>query len=101
MPDCPSCRYANPPGSLSCERCGDPLPRPASDAPRPAAEFEAELLALLRQGKKIPAIKQYREHTGVGLKEAKDAVEALAARHNIAAGGCAGRVGVLLIAAVG
>ncbi len=30
---------------------------------------------LLRQGKKIEAIKIYREQTGVGLKEAKDAVD--------------------------
>lgn len=32
---------------------------------------------LLRAGRKIEAIKAYRELTGVGLKEAKDAVEAL------------------------
>ncbi|MFJ7155165.1 ribosomal protein L7/L12 [Streptomyces sp. NPDC101118] len=33
--------------------------------------------ALLRDGKKIEAIKVYRELTGEGLKEAKDAVEKL------------------------
>jgi ribosomal protein L7/L12 len=32
---------------------------------------------LLRAGRKIEAIKRYRELTGSGLKEAKDAVEAL------------------------
>ncbi|MFO0594496.1 MAG: ribosomal protein L7/L12 [Myxococcaceae bacterium] len=32
---------------------------------------------LLRAGRKIEAIKRYRELTGVGLREAKDAVEAL------------------------
>lgn len=32
---------------------------------------------LLRSGQKIEAIKRYRELTGVGLKEAKDAVEAM------------------------
>ena len=32
----------------------------------------------LEQGKKIQAIKVYRELTGVGLKEAKDAVERMA-----------------------
>jgi ribosomal protein L7/L12 len=32
----------------------------------------------LRRGKKIQAIKIYREATGVGLKQAKDAVEAMA-----------------------
>jgi ribosomal protein L7/L12 len=36
-----------------------------------------EVLALARDGKKIQAIKVYREVTGVGLKEAKDAVERL------------------------
>ena len=41
-------------------------------------DAEGELLALLRQGQKIQAIKLYRERTGVGLKEAKDVVEALA-----------------------
>jgi ribosomal protein L7/L12 len=38
----------------------------------------AEALAIgeaLRAGNKIEAIKLYREHTGLGLKEAKDAVE--------------------------
>ena len=35
------------------------------------------ILDLLRAGKKIEAIKRYQQSTGVGLKEAKDAVEAL------------------------
>jgi hypothetical protein len=34
---------------------------------------------LLRQGQKIEAIKLYRQQTGLGLKEAKDAVEAIEA----------------------
>ena len=38
---------------------------------------ESELRDLLQQGKKIEAIQRYRELTGAGLKEAKDAVEAL------------------------
>ncbi|MEU8875044.1 ribosomal protein L7/L12 [Streptomyces javensis] len=33
------------------------------------------VVALVRQGKKIEAIKVYRELTDAGLKEAKDAVE--------------------------
>ena len=36
-----------------------------------------EVLALVREGRKIQAIKLYRERTGVGLREAKGAVEAL------------------------
>lgn len=35
----------------------------------------SEIDALLRTGKTISAIKMYREQTGVGLKDAKDAVE--------------------------
>ncbi|MFJ8537128.1 ribosomal protein L7/L12 [Streptomyces sp. NPDC093591] len=37
-----------------------------------------EVLVLLRNGKKIEAIKVYREITGAGLKEAKDAVDRMA-----------------------
>jgi len=52
----------------------------------------------MRDQKKIWAIKLYREQTGVGLKQAKDAVEALAANHGIRTQtGCAGMV-LLLVA---
>ncbi len=39
----------------------------------------APIAAALYQGQKIEAIKRYRELRGVGLKEAKDAVEVLEA----------------------
>jgi len=53
---------------------------------------DKQLLKLLAAGQKIAAIKLYRQHTSVGLKEAKDAVEALAAKHGIATpkSGCLG-----------
>jgi len=56
--------------------------------------LEGQVLALMQVQKKIWAIKLYREQTGVGLKEAKDAVEALAAKHGISpkGAGCAGMV---------
>lgn len=41
-----------------------------------AAELEA-VAALVRQGKKIEAIKLHRQITGSDLKEAKEAVEAM------------------------
>ena len=44
--------------------------------PVPAVAYEAQLTALIQGGKKIQAIKLYREATGAGLKDAKDAVEA-------------------------
>ena len=56
--------------------------RPASaSAFEPAsvgAEGDPRLLAEIDGGNLIGAIKVYRELTGVGLKEAKDAVEAIA-----------------------
>ncbi|MFJ8005700.1 ribosomal protein L7/L12 [Streptomyces fagopyri] len=39
-----------------------------------------QVAALARDGRKIQAIKAYREFTGVGLKEAKDAVERMESR---------------------
>ena len=67
-----------------------------SDAERPFVE-------LLARGQKIGAIKLYREQRGVGLKEAKDAVEALAARHGlnvVQRGGCAGALVVMIAGAL-
>ncbi len=40
-------------------------------------DFEDELRSLLAAGQKIAAIKRYREQTGAGLADAKNAVEAL------------------------
>ena len=40
-------------------------------------DLQQEILALLRHGRKIDAIKAYRVATSIGLKEAKDAVEAI------------------------
>jgi ribosomal protein L7/L12 len=48
----------------------DPLPRPDL----------SEVQRHLDAGRKIPAIKAYREVTGAGLKEAKDEVEAMERR---------------------
>ena len=48
-----------------------------------ASSQDAELLALVNDGKKIHAIKRYRELTGVGLKEAHDAVDELERRYSL------------------
>lgn len=50
-----------------------PAPTPSLDA----GNWQLEARSLVQQGKKIDAIKLCRERTGLGLKEAKDAVEAL------------------------
>lgn len=41
------------------------------------SQAELEIAELVSTGRKIEAIKRYRELTGMGLKEAKEAVEAL------------------------
>ena len=43
------------------------------------ADYTDEIAELIRQGRKIEAIKLLRESTGIGLKEAKDYVEQLMA----------------------
>jgi hypothetical protein len=61
-----------------------PLPggfaaQPGGFAAQPAAAaVPPELVAALQRGRMIEAIKIYREQTGVGLKEAKAAVEEMA-----------------------
>ncbi|HEV2969527.1 MAG TPA: ribosomal protein L7/L12 [Pirellulales bacterium] len=75
----------------------------ARGAPRPAdasgeSDFEQEIVSLLEQGRKIAAIKVYRERTGAGLKEAKEAVEAVAANRGIVAPSRSGCLGLLLFA---
>jgi ribosomal protein L7/L12 len=53
---------------------GEPL-----EATPPAGDVTEEVRALVRAGRMIEAIKLYRERTGAGLKEAKDAVDGIAA----------------------
>jgi ribosomal protein L7/L12 len=42
----------------------------------PTGQLSASVVEALQQGNKIEAIKRLREQTGLGLKEAKDAVDA-------------------------
>ena len=64
-------------------------PRPARSPYRPPmrppldGDIESQVVLLLRQRNKIEAIKFYRECTGVGLREAKDTVEAIAVRRQL------------------
>ena len=74
MTRCTFCDRRNPSGATRCVECGAELlgsSEPESDS------IDERLIALVRNGQKIEAIKLYREKTGVGLREAKDAVEAL------------------------
>ncbi len=57
----------------------DTLPQGRESTPEHtiSAALEDEVRVLLAQGQKIAAIKLYREQTGLGLKQAKEAVERL------------------------
>lgn len=69
------------------------------DAAAPAMELEAEIIPLLKEGRKIEAIKLHRERTGAGLKESKEAVERLAEREGIhlPRSGCLSLLALLLL----
>lgn len=49
--------------------------------------YDNELERLVREKQLIPAIKLYRQKRGVGLKEAKDAVEAMGQKMGVFANG--------------
>ncbi|MBL9123778.1 MAG: zinc-ribbon domain-containing protein [Planctomycetaceae bacterium] len=76
---CPSCDHENPPTATLCSRCGAALPAAPDRAPpgaaAPADPLAERLAPLIAAGRTIEAIKHYREATGVGLAEAKSAVE--------------------------
>jgi hypothetical protein len=117
MAKCPACHQDNLPGTPFCSKCGEQLePRgggaPADGKPDVSAaqpgggaeptRLEGEILALMRGGHKIEAIKLHRARTGSDLKGAKDVVEALAAQHGISpkGAGCAGAL-LLMLAGLG
>ena len=54
------------------------LSMPVPSFNRATVDWMEQVKAQLRKGNKIEAIKIYREMTGLGLKEAKDAVDAMA-----------------------
>lgn len=65
-------------------------------------ELEEDVCELLRAGKKIEAVKRFREATGTGLKEAKEAVEAVGRKHQIETpSGCLILIGMAAFTAAG
>ena len=57
----------------------EPLPQEQSAQTGPGLVDPEKLQSLIREGRKIEAIKYFRQQRGVGLKEAKDAVDWLEA----------------------
>jgi len=56
---------------------GQPLDRAPTPAPSLAPQLQGEVRTMLARNAKIEAIKHVRAATGLGLKDAKDAVEAI------------------------
>jgi ribosomal protein L7/L12 len=56
------------------------IPAPATPTPMDSAALDDQIRDLLAKGQKIEAIKMYRLATNLGLKEAKDYVEAIQAQ---------------------
>lgn len=61
------------------------VPDVASPAEPERPPYEEEVLTWLREGKKVQAVQVVRVYTGLGLRECKEYVEALAVREGIAA----------------
>jgi hypothetical protein len=59
--------------------------------------FHQTLVSLLKQGRKIDAIKVFREVTGSGLKDAKDVIESIAAKHGLSGSQRSGCLGVIAL----
>jgi Ribosomal protein L7/L12 C-terminal domain len=66
---CPKCNGEILTGVRICPHCGHDL------AMLVDRSVQDQIRSLLLEGKKIEAIRIYREATGLGLKESKDAVE--------------------------
>jgi ribosomal protein L7/L12 len=109
MPKCPFCDHENPAGVDRCQSCGTWLEQKAgaiSSEPEHKSEpvpepdsLEAQLLGLMQGGKKIEAVKLYRQKKGCDLLHAKEAVEALAEKYGISprGSGCAAVLAMMLL----
>ena len=72
MPKCRNCNHEVHSSIGQCPHCGAAMDKPNAD-------LEQQVRLLLDQGQKIQAVKLYKDQTGVGLAEAKAAVEAFEA----------------------
>ncbi|WP_420631643.1 hypothetical protein [Candidatus Leptofilum sp.] len=96
--ECPNCQAsldydaASPTLTVRCPYCGstvivpDNLRNPRQQ-PQQSTEVLTEVVQLVGNGRKIEAIKLFRERFNVGLKEAKDVVDSIERHEDVLLGG--------------
>lgn len=96
MATCRFCEKPFPADADTCLHCGAPVGTQRTLSPE---ELESEVESLMKEHRTLDAVNLNREETGVGVPEAKRAVEAFAVRQGLHPGrsGCTGRLAALLL----
>ena len=74
---------------------------PAQPTPMTDSNLNSQVVSLLHQGERIKAVKLYKSHAGVRIKEAKQAVDRIGEQHGIPVSSGSGCLGVILVMIVG
>ncbi|MGB6044253.1 MAG: ribosomal protein L7/L12 [Pirellulales bacterium] len=95
-------REATGAGLAEAKEAVERIERSELTAPEPSADsdLETQIVSLLGRGEKIAAVRLYRERTRTGLKESKEAVDAIGRQHGITVPAGSGCLGVFVLLAV-
>jgi len=91
-------------GVMDAAEAVESLAREQGISQRQTDSVEWDVLLLLERGETVQAVKLYRQRTGSGLKESKEAVDRIAAEHNISrprGAGCFSMIALAVVAVIG